>query len=106
MGTPHNKYEPEFRMMVAKKVVLEGMTAEDAAEFFHLKAQQRANEWATRYIETGDPNRITGEKTKMEIERDMLLWKAATFEYRARKWRAEADNLNKKIKAGKTDNDI
>lgn len=88
MGTPHRKYEPEFKLMVAKKVVLDGMIAEDAAKLFHIKGQQRVNEWANRFVETGNPEWITGEKTKSEIKRDRLLWEAARLIYRANKRKA------------------
>lgn len=102
MGIPHNKYEPEFRMMVARKVVHDGMTGKDAAELFHIKGHQRPDEWAKRYVETGNPDWLTGEKTKSEIKRDKPLWKAARYMYLADKLKAEANALSPQIEAEKT----
>lgn len=108
MGTPHKRYDPEFKLMVAKKIVHDGITTYDAEELFGIK-YQRAEDWAIDYIKKGGPDRITGSKSDKEIERDKLLLKAVRLEYKIEKMkkeaislRADADRLDKKIKAEKS----
>lgn len=105
MGTPHRKYDPELKLMVAKKIVYEGMTTYDAGELFGVK-YQRAEDWAIAYIKKGGPDRITGSKSGKEIERDKLLLRAVRLEYKIEKMkkeaiglRADADHLNEEINA-------
>ncbi len=107
MGTPHRKYEPEFKMMVAKKVVLDGMTTFDVDRLYNVD-YRRVEDWAIAYIKKGGPDLVTGAKSQEEIQRDKLLLKAVRLEYRIEKmkkeaasFRAQATELDKEIKANK-----
>lgn len=107
MGSPRRKYDPELKMMVAKKIVYEGMTTYDAQALYKVD-YRRAEDWAIDYIKKGSPDFITGSKSDREIQRDQLLLKAVRLEYKIEKMkkdaislRAQADDLDKEIKTEK-----
>lgn len=102
MGRSKRKYESEFKMMLVKKVVFEGMTTVDTGKLYSV-SQQRIHDWAKNYIITGNTDFITGQKTEKEIQRDRLLWKVVTLVYHSNKYKAQADELNKEIEAEKTE---
>lgn len=107
MGTPHRKYDPELKPMVAKKILHNGITTYDAEKLYEID-YRRAQDWVTDYVKKGGPDRITGSKSDLEIKRDKLLLKAVRLEYRIERMKAEAiglradaDHLNEEINAEK-----